>query len=1703
MKKIICLFCLFVSLYVNAQYNPVNFTVSNKSYGLAQAATTDARSWYYDGTNFVMRDYNGTSEVLSYLNLSIYRSGHFPIYVHSGGTLNSGVWTGGITLVYFFKNGTADGNLVRWYTDSTIVTPKVDTMYRKNDSIIGFTINNGPEQTILIRGTAAGGINALTLTAPSILFGTPITFTNTGGSWAGSLILTNQNANSVFAGPSTGGPGLPSWRQIVLADLPSGIPNANLQNSSINLGLGTSGTDINWGASPISLGGTATLNIPSSSAVARGLLTAGSFTQFTNKVDSTSQSNDSVYDWHNGAKIFRYMRTGGGGGGVSTVGFTAANGFTGAFANPTTTPNLTLGTSITGLLFGNGTAISNATVSSPLTYSTGTLGIQVANTSQNGYLSSTDWNTFNGKQASLSNSGSGYRFFVPGSSMRSLVCAGCTLDSTTNAGSLTLIVTAGGSGTVTSVAASVPSTLLTIGGSPITTSGTLAIGLATASANLAFGNFTGSTATPTFGKLPLAAMATGTANSLIGYDGSGNPSGVAVGTGLALSGNTLIAVGGGGALFAKGLNSILGGDTVATYTINIMDFGAIPDCNGTSGNGTDNTAAIRAAIAAANAVGASIFIPPVPKGSPVGWSGFRFTDSLLFAGKNIELYGAGMGQFIYYQLSATPSIPASMLYFDHPTNNAVVIQQTVSNVYPVMRLHDFTLKNIWGTRTAVTSSGIVIRDNNQESIVENMSIERFYTNVNQISANLITYQHVNSLFPIQYGFIVGNNAANDFGGHHFNHVNVVADTFATTTAIGIYVKNPAAFEMTHCSISGLVAKPLGQFIIGVYADFSDGPTSDIRIANCYFEGIQHNTINIHNTSGQTSGNVQISDNELYMYTSATGFPNVQIVGCYNVQLHGLILGGNVGSLFALELDSINNLSITGPMNMVNYGKLANINHSTINQNDFYGATLNHGAVTDSSTHRVIGTTTLDGPTAMNAKVDILPGISSTTGYQHRMSDWYSQSVAFNNDIFAADANYNSGWTRPTTGYPSGINAYIGQFGIFANNTGTGAFTPIFPFKADYSNGGSVHLGGNANMGGGGLYSGSSMTIDGGKIRIVPGVLPTGTSGTDSFFVWHPADSTMRLVAPLGGGVAGSNTQIQFNNSGAFGASSSFTFNTTGNQLTLDPGAYTLTDYQMRLGDMNFQMAAANNFFLFDNAKYASGWTRVATGYTEGFNYFNGQIGFSANPSGSAGALTPQFIMKVDDLGFVAMGGKTVDMAHGSYSGATMLVSPDSIMITKPGIGNSTMPSLVWNVTSHRIDTMTITGGGGGGVTTVGVFSGSSIANGASISTSTITFGPADGTNPGMVTTGAQTLAGAKTFTGQATFPAATTGAASLLITTSAGVNPTSPTSGQFWWNGTNLNFRTGSTTVDLLAGGYTPTLTYTQLATSNTLALTGATTQTFLTATQSLAGLLDTARAKYIDSARNRLILFNLNVANGLSAPTPDSIKLGGTLNQRTTIDGGSGNNDLNLGNGLGNYLGGFGISATNMSINLRNAGNVSFVGNGIKYSGGTPGNVNLDVTATNGMIFTLATITANRTITLPSATGAYGQMYEFVNYNTANFTWTFVNAVSDLNGNAYTTIPSGSHVRVFSDNINWYVINITNANNSAGSFSQVGTATTTFTVSIGKTQSNATYKVNVTPTAALSAALFYVTNKTTTTFDVVYLAGLTGTVTFDWTVTP
>lgn len=69
------------------------------------------------------------------------------------------------------------------------------------------------------------------------------------------------------------------------------------------------------------------------------------------------------FSYNDGNGTINATVTGGGGGGsgtVTSVSVASANGFAGTVSNPTTTPSITLSTSVSGVLKGNGTAISAA-----------------------------------------------------------------------------------------------------------------------------------------------------------------------------------------------------------------------------------------------------------------------------------------------------------------------------------------------------------------------------------------------------------------------------------------------------------------------------------------------------------------------------------------------------------------------------------------------------------------------------------------------------------------------------------------------------------------------------------------------------------------------------------------------------------------------------------------------------------------------------------------------------------------------------------------------------------------------------------------------------------------------------------------------------------------------------------------------------------------------------------------------------------------------------------------------------------------------------------------------------------------------------------------------------------------------------------------------------------------------------------------------
>ena len=162
--------------------------------------------------------------------------------------------------------------------------------------------------------------------------------------------------------------------------------------------------------------------------------------------------------------------------------------------------------------------LTSLSASLPLTYNnvTGAFGIQAGNTSQNGYITSTDWNTFNGKLNSSLNSG--FIFVGNGSNVATGVAvSGDATISNTGAITLTSVISGGtctncnlsfdakgritvaasgsgggGSGTVTTVGAGNLSPLFTSSTANPTTTPFTSFTASTAPANSVLSNLTGS-----------------------------------------------------------------------------------------------------------------------------------------------------------------------------------------------------------------------------------------------------------------------------------------------------------------------------------------------------------------------------------------------------------------------------------------------------------------------------------------------------------------------------------------------------------------------------------------------------------------------------------------------------------------------------------------------------------------------------------------------------------------------------------------------------------------------------------------------------------------------------------------------------------------------------------------------------------------------------------------------------------------------------------------------------------------------------------------------------------------------------------------------------------------------------------------------------------------------------------------------------------
>lgn len=544
---------LLLCVKVNSQtYNPSLHTVTNKAIGYGQATPGDARSMYYDALNFVYRPYQSVVEVKTYLNLPKYRYGNFIIVVDSGGILQpNGVYVGGHNTFWMFKDSTADANLVEL------------NLQGSTGSCAGCLLapNNLSDLTNANTARANLGLGAMALlgtTAGGDLSGT---FPNpTVARFNGllpSYYLNYNNLNNLPAIPpqlSPTGAGLVSitgvYPSLTFTGRTPGIEETIFANNALSRS-----DSLNMGAFIFTFQGTGAIVLPSGTTAQRPSSPAPYMIR--GNPDSLG-----IEFWNGSAWKLLGTGSGGGGGGITALtGDVSASGTGSVVATlATVNPNpfvpntfLKFGvngkglvTSATAVVSGdiiialgftpyNATnpagyiSLSSLSASLPILYnsSTGNISLSTPNT-VNKYLNG--YGNFVTLNTDSITEGSTNLFFTNARARTaiSLTTTGTSGAATYNnsTGVLNIPNYAVTSGTVTSVALSTPS-FLTTAGSPITTSGTFTVTLATQTANTVFGNHTGSTAAPTFGKVVLADQATNTANYIQGWDGSGNPTALA------------------------------------------------------------------------------------------------------------------------------------------------------------------------------------------------------------------------------------------------------------------------------------------------------------------------------------------------------------------------------------------------------------------------------------------------------------------------------------------------------------------------------------------------------------------------------------------------------------------------------------------------------------------------------------------------------------------------------------------------------------------------------------------------------------------------------------------------------------------------------------------------------------------------------------------------------------------------------------------------------------------------------------------------------------------------------------------------------------------------------------------------------------------------------------------------------------------------
>ncbi len=316
-------------------------------------------------------------------------------------------------------------------------------------------------------GGGTGTVTSVDMSVPDIMSvtGNPITDSGTL-----AVTLNNQASNLVLAGPSTGAATTPTFRSLVDADIPSGIAATKIGSGVV------SNTEFGY------LDGTSAAIQTQFNILTTNLSTSSSTLQ--NQITNTS-NNLSAY--------------------LPLTGGTLTGDLVGTTLSATTlsATNLYVPAKPVGVVYSGPISGSDAIPTFRLLSASDIPSGIDATKIGSGSVSNTEFGYLDGTSASIQ-------------TQINTVSTNLSTSSTNLQNQINVISSAGGMGSVTSVAMTVPS-ILAVAGSPITTSGTLAVTLANQTSGSIFaGPVSGANTLPTFRSLSASDIPSGIDATKIG-----------------------------------------------------------------------------------------------------------------------------------------------------------------------------------------------------------------------------------------------------------------------------------------------------------------------------------------------------------------------------------------------------------------------------------------------------------------------------------------------------------------------------------------------------------------------------------------------------------------------------------------------------------------------------------------------------------------------------------------------------------------------------------------------------------------------------------------------------------------------------------------------------------------------------------------------------------------------------------------------------------------------------------------------------------------------------------------------------------------------------------------------------------------------------------------------------------------------------------